>query len=174
MAVVNMQIILVLGILFGAGRLLVDKLSRLAFPYCDHPTKCFDYAEELAASVDPRVDPCDSLYDHVCGKWDRQHPFILPSMRNQLALLQIRVLSFVLGELERSPPEHPVLSVRRSLTALQSCQTVYSESREDTKVSYSLVRLSYGTLHDRTRRRAESFEVSPRTLSSRGFLSLLS
>ncbi|XP_075529910.1 endothelin-converting enzyme homolog [Dermacentor variabilis] len=138
MAVVNMKIVFVLGILFGAGRLLVDKLSRLAFPYCDHPTKCFDYAQELAASVDPRVDPCDSLYDHVCGKWGRQRPFIDAGDWDQFSLLKFRVLSFVLGELDRSPPEHPVLSVRRSLTALHSCQTVYSESREDTKVLFDV------------------------------------
>ncbi|KAH7986369.1 hypothetical protein HPB52_025026 [Rhipicephalus sanguineus] len=40
-------------------------------PYCDHPKKCFNYAEELAASVDRRINPCDNMYEHVCGKWDR-------------------------------------------------------------------------------------------------------
>ncbi|XP_075529890.1 neprilysin-1-like [Dermacentor variabilis] len=61
----NVAVVLLIGILYCAGRLLVDRLALLAYPWCDHPLMCYDYAEELAASVDKSVDPCDNLYEHV-------------------------------------------------------------------------------------------------------------
>ncbi|KAL3201645.1 hypothetical protein MRX96_042894 [Rhipicephalus microplus] len=55
-----------------AGRILVDWLALWAYPWCDHPTKCFDYVQELDASLDRSVDPCDNFYEHVCAHWSRQ------------------------------------------------------------------------------------------------------
>ncbi|XP_037580473.2 endothelin-converting enzyme homolog [Dermacentor silvarum] len=134
----NLKVVFVLGIAYGVGRFLVDQLSLLAFPHCDHPIKCFDYAEELAASVHPRVNPCDNLYDHVCGKWDRLHPFLIPASGGQFRVLSTRMLAFALRQLERSPPEHPVLAVSRSISAFQSCSKVYAERRDETQVLFDV------------------------------------
>ncbi|XP_050046627.1 endothelin-converting enzyme homolog [Dermacentor andersoni] len=134
MNVLNLKVVFALGILYGAGRYLIEERTLLAFPDCEHPTKCFDYAEELAASIDPREDPCDNLYDHVCGKWDRLHPAFTPGSWNQAKLLQVRAREFLLGQLEQSPHGHPVVAVRRSVTAFQICREVYTEWRNDTKV----------------------------------------
>ncbi|XP_065303849.2 endothelin-converting enzyme homolog [Dermacentor albipictus] len=127
-----------LGVAYGVGWLLVDVLSLLAYPYCDHPTKCFDYEEELAASVDPAVDPCDNFYEHVCGNWDRMHPVPGTSGPGQLLVLQSRVYGFVLNELERSPPKHQVKAVRRSVSAYQRCLNVFEERRDHTKVVFEI------------------------------------
>ncbi|KAH7933209.1 hypothetical protein HPB49_010347 [Dermacentor silvarum] len=136
MGVLSLKIVLAFGIMYGISWYLVDQLSLLAYPYCDHPTKCFDYEKELAASVDPSVDPCDNLYDHVCGKWDRLHPDRGDEGGGQLGVLQHRMEVFVLNELERSPPEHPVKAVRRSVSAYQRCLNVFVEKTDHTKVSY--------------------------------------
>ncbi|KAH6924712.1 hypothetical protein HPB50_022451 [Hyalomma asiaticum] len=130
----DMHAVIVLGILYGVVWFLVDKLSRLAYPFCDHPKNCFDYAEELAASVDPRVNPCDNMYEHVCGKWDRLHPFYIPGAGGQFRLRQYRVFSFLFSKLEQTPPDHPSVAVRRSITAFQTCRNVYEEGRDDTKL----------------------------------------
>ncbi|XP_075529912.1 uncharacterized protein LOC142563244 [Dermacentor variabilis] len=126
------------GVAYGVSWLLVDVLSLLAYPYCDHPTKCFDYEEELAASVDPGVDPCDNFYEHVCGNWDRMHPVLETSGPGQHLVLQRRVSALVLNELERSPPKHQVKAVRRSVSAYQRCLNVFVERRDDTKVMFEI------------------------------------
>ncbi|XP_075529908.1 endothelin-converting enzyme homolog [Dermacentor variabilis] len=138
MDALNVKVVFALGILYGAGRYLIEEWALLAFPDCEHPTKCFDYAEELAASIDPREDPCDNLYDHVCGKWDRLHPSSSTGSWNQAKLLEVRAREFLLGQLEQSPPEHPVVAVRRSVTAFQICREVYTERRNDTKVLFDV------------------------------------
>ncbi|XP_075532330.1 endothelin-converting enzyme homolog [Dermacentor variabilis] len=134
----SLTIVAVFGVSYGVIWLLVDVLSLLAYPYCDHPTKCFDYEEELAASMNPDVDPCDNFYEHVCGNWDRVHPVPGKSGPGQLLVLQRRVFAFVLNELERSPPKHQVKAVRRSVSAYQRCLNVFVERRDDTKVVFEI------------------------------------
>ncbi|KAL1477873.1 hypothetical protein MTO96_035411 [Rhipicephalus appendiculatus] len=134
MAVLNFKVVTGLGILYGVTWFIVIQLSQLAFPYCDHPKKCFDYAQELADSVDARINPCDNMYEHVCGRWDRLHPFPIPGAGGQFRVLQYRVLSFLFSKLEQSPPKHPILAVRTSVSAFQTCMNVYEEGRDDTKI----------------------------------------
>ncbi|KAL3192341.1 hypothetical protein MRX96_059152 [Rhipicephalus microplus] len=140
MTVLNLNVVLGLGILYGVVWFLVIQLSQLAFPFCDHPKKCFDYAEELAASVDARINPCDNMYEHVCGKWDRLHPYPSQGAGGQFRVLQYRVLWFLFNKLEQSPPKHPVAAVRTSVSAFQTCTNVYEEGRDDVKIVLDIFR----------------------------------
>ncbi|KAK8760982.1 hypothetical protein V5799_027751 [Amblyomma americanum] len=85
--------------------------------------------------MDPDVDPCDNFFDHVCGRWGWSHPLALST--GQLLVLQMRVLSAILHEIER-PPTHSVPAVRKSVSAYQACLSVYEEGREDTKVLFDV------------------------------------
>ncbi|KAK8763381.1 hypothetical protein V5799_034009 [Amblyomma americanum] len=131
----EIHLVILLGLLYAGMWYIVDQASLMAFPWCDHPTHCFDYTEELAASVDSSVDPCDNLFEHVCGRWDRNHP--IPFGSSQFFLLQQRLLNVILRTLER-PPLHPLPVVRTSVLAFQSCLSVYKERRDDTKVLFDL------------------------------------
>ncbi|XP_054934029.1 neprilysin-1-like [Dermacentor andersoni] len=65
----NIAIGLHVGITCCGSRILVNELALLAYPWCDHTKKCYDYAEELTASLERSVDPCDNLYKHMCAHW---------------------------------------------------------------------------------------------------------
>ncbi|XP_070384206.1 endothelin-converting enzyme homolog isoform X2 [Dermacentor albipictus] len=133
----NVAVVLLIGILYCGGRLLVDRLASLAYPWCDHPLMCYDYAEELAASVDKSVDPCDNLYEHVCARWPRRYP----AFNNSFAFLQVRTLTFLLHQLEHPGFEHESLAVRRIVTGYQACVLAFTEHREDIQVAgYALAR----------------------------------
>ncbi|XP_065295122.1 endothelin-converting enzyme 2-like [Dermacentor albipictus] len=130
----NPAVVLLIGFVCCGSRILVDQLALLAYPWCDHPTKCYDYAEELAASVDPSVDPCDNLYEHVCAHWSRRYP----AFPGQFHLLQTRAAVFVLRQLERAAPQHPSLAVRRTVSGYQACRGAFDDQREDAQVLFDV------------------------------------
>ncbi|XP_077540899.1 endothelin-converting enzyme-like 1 [Haemaphysalis longicornis] len=118
---------------------LLQKVTRLAVPWCDHPTQCFDYEQELRSSVDRSVDPCDNLFEHVCGRWELSHP----SMSNgQLSLLQARMSAFLYRRLEQRPPAQfsDSVAVRKVVQSYQSCHDVYQERRDDIQVLLEVFR----------------------------------
>ncbi|XP_065295081.1 neprilysin-1-like [Dermacentor albipictus] len=127
---------LLIGVLYGAGWVLVDRLALLAYPWCDHPLKCYDYAQELAASVDKSVDPCDNLYEYVCAEWPRRYP----AHENHFALLGARTKTFLLQQLEHPGSDHESLAVRRTVTGYQSCVSAFRESREDIQVLFDVLK----------------------------------
>ncbi|XP_054917034.1 neprilysin-1-like [Dermacentor andersoni] len=131
----NVAVVLLIGILYCAGRLLVDRLALLAYPWCDHQLMCYDYAEELAASVDKSVDPCDNLYEHVCAHWPRRYP----AFNSNFAFLQARTLTFLLHQLEHPGFEHESLAVRRIVTGYQACVLAFTEHREDIQVLFDVL-----------------------------------
>ncbi|KAH9364933.1 hypothetical protein HPB48_017972 [Haemaphysalis longicornis] len=67
--------------------LLVDVIIDASFPYCDHPVNCFDLSAELRGSTEASVDPCEDMYEHVCGQWAEQYP----GVPHQFALLNHRL-----------------------------------------------------------------------------------
>ncbi|XP_049511254.1 neprilysin-1 [Dermacentor silvarum] len=115
--------------------ILVDKLALQAYPWCDHPTKCSDYAEDLAASLDRSVDPCDNLYGHVCAHYAQRYP----AFESHFHLLEARSTSFLLHELDRSAPEHPSAAVRRVVSGYQACVLAFKEHREDVQVLFDVL-----------------------------------
>ncbi|XP_050047575.2 neprilysin-1-like [Dermacentor andersoni] len=130
----NPAVVLLIGFVYCGSRILVDQLALLAYPWCDHPTKCYDYAEELAASMDHSVDPCDNLYEHVCAHWSRRYP----AFPGQFHFLKIRATVFVLQQLERAAPQHPSLAVRRAVTGYQACRGAFDNQREDAQVLFDV------------------------------------
>ncbi|XP_077536935.1 endothelin-converting enzyme homolog [Haemaphysalis longicornis] len=126
-------VVLLLGVVFAGCKFLVNKATLAAYPWCDHPTRCYDYAQELAASVDSATDPCDNLYQHVCDNWDRNHPMLMNGS-GQFTLLQFRVTSFVLGALKKPPPQSSPASVKKAVLAYQECIKVLDDERNDVKV----------------------------------------
>ncbi|KAH9381226.1 hypothetical protein HPB48_014463 [Haemaphysalis longicornis] len=131
--------VLVLGLIYGGVMYLLQKVTRLAVPWCDHPTQCFDYEQELLSSVDRSVDPCDNLFEHVCGRWELSHP----SMSNgQLSLLQARMSAFLYRRLEQRPPAHfsDSVAVRKVVQSYQRCHDVYQERRDDIQVLLEVFR----------------------------------
>ncbi|XP_075737465.1 endothelin-converting enzyme 2-like [Rhipicephalus microplus] len=133
MGVLNPTLVIGLAIIYGCVKYLVERAAFLAYPWCDHPTLCFNYSDELLASLDRSVDPCENLYEHVCGRWDRLHP-----ASGQFSLLQARISAFTFGLLEQSPHTLNSDSVRKSVIAFQACRKVHDEHRDDLKVLFDV------------------------------------
>ncbi|KAL3218856.1 hypothetical protein MRX96_031384 [Rhipicephalus microplus] len=117
-----------------AGRILVDWLALWAYPWCDHPTKCFDYVQELDASLDRSVDPCDNFYEHVWAHWSRRYA----AFTSNLHLLHARTISFFLHELERPAPQHQSKAVKQVVSGYQACRKAFNELREDVQVLFDI------------------------------------
>ncbi|KAL1414181.1 hypothetical protein MTO96_007660 [Rhipicephalus appendiculatus] len=126
--------VLLVGAAYYGSRILVNWLALWAYPWCDHPTKCFDYVRELDASLDRSVDPCENLYEHVCAHWSRRYA----AFGNNLHLLQGRTTSFLLHELERPAPQHQSKAVRQVVSGYQACRKAFSERREDVQVLFDI------------------------------------
>ncbi|KAH6924480.1 hypothetical protein HPB50_018943 [Hyalomma asiaticum] len=131
----NTAVVLLVGAACYGSRVLLDRFALWAYPWCDHPTQCYDYVQELDASLDRSVDPCDNLYEHVCAHWPRRYPAFL----NNLHLVQLRTTSFLLHELERPAPQHPSLAVRQVVSAYQACRKAFDEQREDIQVLFDVL-----------------------------------
>ncbi|KAL1475518.1 hypothetical protein MTO96_037227, partial [Rhipicephalus appendiculatus] len=73
---------------------------REQLPPCREP-RCFEYAREMALSVDPGTDPCDDFFSHVCGNFED----LYPHYSSLLSVLGTRVAEYqdsVLNRLELS------------------------------------------------------------------------
>ncbi|XP_050023613.1 neprilysin-1-like [Dermacentor andersoni] len=80
--------------------LAIPMILRDYLPPCREPN-CFQYAAEMALSVDPAVDPCSDFFGHVCGNFED----LYPRHSSLLAVLATRVSQFqdsVLNRLETS------------------------------------------------------------------------
>ncbi|KAK8764139.1 hypothetical protein V5799_033254 [Amblyomma americanum] len=135
MAVQKAVLVIFLGVLYCASKYALRYVARTVFPWCDHPTRCFQFAEELASNVDRDVDPCENLFEHVCGRWDRNYP--KQGHAGQFKLLQTRVLTSIMRALER-PPTHSLPGVRKTVLAYQYCRKVFEEQRDDTKLLFDV------------------------------------
>ncbi|KAH8036222.1 hypothetical protein HPB51_020893 [Rhipicephalus microplus] len=75
-------------------------ILRDQLPPCREP-RCFEYAREMALSVDPGTDPCDDFFSHVCGNFED----LYPRYSSLLSVLGTRVTQYqdsVLNRLELS------------------------------------------------------------------------
>ncbi|KAH7984198.1 hypothetical protein HPB52_017924 [Rhipicephalus sanguineus] len=126
---------LALSCAYCALRLSFIWLTDRLFPWCDHPSHCFDFTRELAASVNHRVDPCENFYDHVCGFWNFTHG----ASRNQFELLASRTRLLLFEELEKSPSSFSFTSASRVTTGYQRCLAVTAEKQDHTLVLHELL-----------------------------------
>ncbi|XP_054918507.1 neprilysin-1-like [Dermacentor andersoni] len=129
-------VVLLIGVLYGAGWVLLDRLTLLAYPWCDHPLKCYDYAQELAASVDKSVDPCDNLYEYVCAQWPRRYP----AHEHHFELVGARTKAFLLHQLEHPGFDNESLAVRRTVAGYRACVSAFRERREDIQVLFDVLK----------------------------------
>ncbi|KAH9375252.1 hypothetical protein HPB48_011963 [Haemaphysalis longicornis] len=127
------MLVLLLGAVLAGCNYFVDQTTLAANPWCDHPIRCFDYEEELAASVAPDTDPCDNLYEHVCDNWDRNHPSLVHDS-SQIHMLQFRITAFLMGALKQAPPASSPASVTKAVRGFQQCIKVFDDERDDLKV----------------------------------------
>ncbi|KAL3246157.1 hypothetical protein MRX96_057893 [Rhipicephalus microplus] len=119
---------------YCALRMFFLWLTDRIFPWCDHPSLCFDFTRELAGSVDYRVDPCENFYDHVCGFWNFTHG----ASRNQFELLSSRTRLLLFEELEKSPASFSFTSASRVTAAYQRCLAVTGEKQDHTRTLHEL------------------------------------
>ncbi|KAL1444812.1 hypothetical protein MTO96_045392, partial [Rhipicephalus appendiculatus] len=59
---------------FSTALFLITFAASACFPHCDDPVGCFDLGSELHGSRDADVDPCDDMFEHVCGRWTSMYP----------------------------------------------------------------------------------------------------
>ncbi|XP_075556159.1 endothelin-converting enzyme 1-like [Dermacentor variabilis] len=59
---------------FAALLLFITVAASAYFPHCDNPVSCFDLNSELQRSRLVDVDPCDDMFEHVCGRWTSVYP----------------------------------------------------------------------------------------------------
>ncbi|KAH9368079.1 hypothetical protein HPB48_002712 [Haemaphysalis longicornis] len=135
MPALNPIVVALLAIGYGIVKFVVDQAAISAYPWCDHPTHCYDYVEELSESLDPDVHPCDNFYEHVCGNWERRHPLM---DSGQFELLTGRVQAFFFDVLDDPPDPSLPASVKRSILGYQSCLQVYEDRRDDMKVLFDV------------------------------------
>ncbi|XP_037561258.1 neprilysin-1 [Dermacentor silvarum] len=131
----RLPIQLALSCVYCALRMSFIWLTDWLFPWCDHPSHCFDFSAELAASVNRRVDPCDNFYDHVCGFWNGSHG----GTRNQFELLASRTRLLLFEELEKSPSSFSFTSGSRVTAGYQRCLAVMAEKQEHTVALHELL-----------------------------------
>lgn len=78
--------------------LAIPMVLRDYLPPCREPN-CFQYAREMALSVDPATDPCSDFFSHVCGNFED----LYPRSSSLLSVLATRTSQFqdsVLNRLE--------------------------------------------------------------------------
>ncbi|XP_075530515.1 neprilysin-11-like [Dermacentor variabilis] len=131
----RLPIQLALSCVYCALRMSFIWLTDRLFPWCDHPSHCFDFSAELAASVNRRVDPCDNFYDHVCGFWNGSHG----GTRDQFELLASRTRLLLFQELEKSPSSFSFTSGSRVTAGYQRCLAVMAEKQEHTAALHELL-----------------------------------
>ncbi|KAH6943978.1 hypothetical protein HPB50_001087 [Hyalomma asiaticum] len=126
---------LALSCVYCALRMSFIWLTDWLFPWCDHPSHCFDFGRELAASVNLRVDPCDNFYDHVCGFWNGSHG----GSRNQFEILASRTRLLLFEELEKSPHSFSFKAGSRVTAGYQRCLAVAADKQEHTAALHELL-----------------------------------
>ncbi|XP_070382384.1 uncharacterized protein [Dermacentor albipictus] len=98
--------------------------TERTFGTCDGPG-CREMAEELRATLDDGVSPCGDFYQHVCGKWVRNHtPELGEALVSEHTLRHRRLESQLLVELRSGTDDG---SLRWPLRLWRGCSTTTGE-----------------------------------------------
>lgn len=99
-------------------------LANVIFPHCYHPVRCFNLTRELTGTIMSHVDPCDNIYDYVCGRWTE----LYPNYKHQFQVLQERLMVALLKNMDR--PLDPNSAVDKMGIALMACMNVQIRNLE--------------------------------------------
>ncbi|XP_064476788.1 endothelin-converting enzyme 1-like [Ornithodoros turicata] len=104
------------SVVFAAVFFSLPTLVSIGFPGCKRPD-CFDVIGEMAASINPSVDPCDNFYNFVCSRWRNYYP----EDAHNLALLRRRIQRSLFETLTNHKASPSMDAVDIASAAFQSC-----------------------------------------------------
>ncbi|KAH7945959.1 hypothetical protein HPB49_017838 [Dermacentor silvarum] len=106
-----------------AGALLV-RLRPVAV-VCTSPA-CHYYSELLQNTLNESAPPCMDLYEHVCSRWDAQHPYSVK------AFVYNKFLASVASIMDgMTIPQFGRTAIQNAAMFYRSCTRVYAGGRED-------------------------------------------
>ncbi|KAL3214370.1 hypothetical protein MRX96_034968 [Rhipicephalus microplus] len=104
---------------FSTALFFITFAASAYFPHCDDPVRCFDLASELHGSRDVDVDPCDDLFEHVCGRWTSMYP----EQQDLFEILNNRLRVSLLEHVERVTADSNS-AVDKVAAAITACMSV--------------------------------------------------
>ncbi|KAH6925748.1 hypothetical protein HPB50_009708 [Hyalomma asiaticum] len=141
---------------FAAGMFFITFAASAYFPHCDKPVGCFDLGRELRQSRLVDVDPCDDMFEHVCGRWTS----VYPEQQDLFQILENRLRVSLLERADQATAGSDS-AVDKAAVAITACMNVPEADIDHT-----------GTIRDVLRRRGLTFPAQ-RTRSTREVFGIL-
>ncbi|KAH7941563.1 hypothetical protein HPB49_014899 [Dermacentor silvarum] len=104
---------------FAAVLLFITFAASAYFPHCDNPVDCFDLNRELQRSRLVDVDPCEDMFEHVCGRWTS----VYPEQQNLFEILNNRLRVSLLENVDQVTTDSSN-AVDKAAAAMTACMNV--------------------------------------------------
>ncbi|KAH7972577.1 hypothetical protein HPB52_013630 [Rhipicephalus sanguineus] len=120
---------------FSVVLFLITFAASAYFPHCDDPVGCFDLSSELQGSRFVDVDPCDDMFEHVCGRWTSMYP----EQQDLFQILDSRLRVSLLEQVEQVTPNSDS-AVDKAAAAISACMSVPEADIDHTKTIRHVLR----------------------------------
>ncbi|XP_037576544.1 neprilysin-1 [Dermacentor silvarum] len=141
---------------FAAVLLFITLAASAYFPHCDNPVDCFDLNRELQRSRLVDVDPCEDMFEHVCGRWTS----VYPEQQDLFEILNNRLRVSLLENIDQGS-DTSSNAIDKASAAMTACMNVAEADIDHT-----------ATIRDVLRRRGLTFPAR-KVRSAREVLGIL-